>query len=201
MNRFSIRPRAGARLIARSALAALVLFAAAGPASAQSFISPFIGYNFGGDAGCPEISNCEDKSRNLGVSFGSIGNVFGAELEFSYIDSFFGETPGLSSNVLTLMGNFMLAPKFGIIQPYGVVGLGLIKSHAEFTTAGLLDSDNNDFGWDIGGGAIIYFGQHFGVRGDIRYFHAFPDLEILGIGLDNVKLDFGRASAAAVFKF
>lgn len=200
MNGFLIRPRA--RLIARSALAALVLFAASSPASAQSFISPFIGYNFGGDAGCPEISNCEDKSRNLGVSFGSIGNVFGAELEFSYIDSFFGETPGLSSNVLTLMGNFMLAPKFGVIQPYGVVGLGLIKSHAEFTSAGLLDSTNNDFGWDIGGGAIVYFGDHFGVRGDIRYFHAFQDLEILGIGLvDGVKLDFGRASAAAVFKF
>ena len=25
-------------------------------ADAQSFISPFIGYNFGGDAGCPAIS-------------------------------------------------------------------------------------------------------------------------------------------------
>ena len=33
----------------------------------------------------------------------------------------------------------------------------------------LLESDNNLFGWDIGGGAIVYFGDHFGVRGDLRY--------------------------------
>ena len=189
------------RLIATSALAALFLFGMSGTVSAQSFISPFIGYNFGGDAGCPEISDCENKTRNLGVAFGSVGNVFGAELEFSFIDNFFGEIPGASSNVLTLMGNVMLAPKFGIVQPYGVVGLGLIKSHAEFSVAGLLDSDNNDFGWDIGGGMIVYFGQHFGVRGDIRYFHAFPDLDILGLSLSDAKLDFGRVSGAAVFKF
>ena len=189
------------QLIATSALASLFLFSGSSAVSAQSFISPFIGYNFGGDAGCPEITDCEDKRRNLGVAFGSVGNVFGAELDFAFIDNFFGETPGVSSNVLTLMGNFMLAPKFGIVQPYGVVGLGLIKSHAEITVGGLLDETNNDFGWDIGGGLIVYFGEHFGVRGDIRHFHAFSDLSILGLALSEQKLDFGRASAAAVFKF
>ncbi len=189
------------QLIATTALASLFLFSGSSAVSAQSFISPFIGYNFGGDAGCPEITNCEDKRRNLGVAFGSVGNVFGAELDFAFIDNFFGETPGVSSNVLTLMGNFMLAPKFGIVQPYGVVGLGLIKSHAEITVGGLLDESNNDFGWDIGGGLIVYFGEHFGVRGDIRHFHAFSDLSILGLALSEQKLDFGRASAAAVFKF
>ena len=102
-------------------------------------------------------------------------------MEFSFIDNFFGETPGVSSSVLTLMGNFMLAPKFGVVQPYGVIGVGLIKTHAEVTVGGLLDSDNNHFGWDIGGGVIGYFGDHFGVRGDLRYYHAFQDLEILNL--------------------
>ena len=188
-------------VIATSALAALFLVSATSPASAQAYISPFIGYNFGGDSGCPEISNCEDKQRNLGVSFGSIGSVLGSELEFSYIDNFFGETPGVSTSVLTLMGNFMLAPKFGVVQPYGVIGLGLIKTHAEVTVGGLLDSDNNHFGWDIGGGVIGYFGDHFGVRGDLRYFHAFQDLEILGLPIADEKLDFGRLSGGVVFKF
>lgn len=189
-------------VIAAGALAALFLVSAASPASAQAYISPFIGYNFGGDSGCPEVSNCEDKSRNLGVSFGSIGSVLGSELEFSYIDNFFGDTPGVSSSVLTLMGNFMLAPKFGVVQPYGVVGVGLIKTHAEVTVGGLLDSDNNHFGWDIGGGVIGYFGEHFGVRGDLRYFHAFGDLDLLGLPIaDGTKLDFGRLSGGVVFKF
>jgi hypothetical protein len=105
------------------------------------------------------------------------------------------------TNVLTFMGNFMLAPKFGVLQPYGVIGLGLIKTHAEVSLGGLLEADNNHFGWDIGGGAIGYLGRHVGLRGDIRYFHAFEDLEPLGIPIADTKLDFGRASAAVLFRF
>jgi opacity protein-like surface antigen len=189
------------RLVSVTALVVVCLFGLSRAASAQSFISPFIGYNFGGDSGCPEISNCENKTRNFGVAFGSIGSVVGAEAEFSFIDSFFGETPGTSSHVLTFMGNVMLAPKFGVIQPYGLVGLGLIKTHAEISAVGLLESDNNHFGWDIGGGIIGYLGEHVGVRGDIRYFHAFQDLEILGLPIADTKLDFGRASAGVIFRF
>jgi opacity protein-like surface antigen len=183
------------------ALAALFVFGIAEHASAQAYISPFIGYNFGGDSGCPEVANCEDKRRNLGIAFGSIGSVVGSEFEFSYIDNFFGESPGSSSNVLTLMGNFMLAPKFGVVQPYGVIGVGLIKTHVEASIGGFLESNNNNFGWDIGGGIIGYFGDHFGIRGDLRYFHAFQDLEILGLEIQDTKLDFGRLSGGVVFKF
>lgn len=189
------------RQLFTTSLVAGMLLCGARSASAESFISPFIGYNFGGDSGCPEISNCENKTRNLGIAFGSIGRVVGAEAEFSFIDNFFGETPGQSSHVLTFMGNFMLAPKFGVIQPYGLIGLGLIKSHAEVTLGGLLESDNNHFGWDIGGGMIGYLGDHVGLRGDVRYFHAFQDLEILGLPIADTKLDFGRISGGVVFKF
>jgi opacity protein-like surface antigen len=184
-----------------SVLLVVLVFGASSAASAQSFISPFIGYNFGGDAGCPEISNCDDKRRNLGIAFGSIGSVLGVEAEFSFIDNFFGETPGTSSHVLTFMGNVMFAPKFGLLQPYALAGLGLIKTHAEISAAGLLESDNNNFGWDVGGGAIFYFGEHVGARGDIRYFHAFQDLDILGLVLGDTKLDFGRLSGGVLFKF
>jgi len=189
------------KMISTAALAAVLVGGAARTASAESFISPFLGYNFGGDAGCPEIMNCENKSLNWGVAFGSIGSVFGTEAEISYAPNFFGEIPGTSSNVLTFMGNFMLAPKFGVLQPYGVIGLGLIKTHSEVTLGGLLEADNNHFGWDIGGGAIGYFGRHVGLRGDIRYFHAFQDLEILGLPIADTKLDFGRASVGVLFRF
>lgn len=189
------------QVVSAGALAALFVFGIAEHASAQAYISPFIGYNFGGDSGCPEVANCEDKRRNLGVAFGSIGRVIGSEFEFSYIDNFFGASPGTSSNVLTLMGNFMLAPKFGVVQPYGVIGVGLIKTHVEASIGGFLESNNNNFGWDIGGGIIGYFGNHFGIRGDLRYFHAFQDLEILGLQLQDTKLDFGRLSGGVVFKF
>jgi opacity protein-like surface antigen len=187
---------------ATCALTLLLSLASASPAPAQNnFVSPFIGFDFGGDSGCPEILDCEDKNVNWGVGVGSLGSVFGAEFEFAYMPSFFGETPGVSSSVLTLMGNAMLAPKFGPVQPYGLAGLGLIKTNTELTLPAFLESSNNHFGWDVGGGLMIFFSQHVGIRGDIRYFHAFQDLEVLGITLGDTKLDFGRASAAAVFKF
>jgi opacity protein-like surface antigen len=183
-------------------LTLLISMASAVPANAQAFVSPFIGYNFGGDSGCPEITNCEDKNFNWGVGVGALGPIFGAELEFAFIPDFFGEAAGQDSSVFTLMGNFMLAPRFGPVQPYGTVGLGLIKSHAELTLTGLIqENDNNDFGWNIGGGMFIFFGDHFGIRGDVRYFHAFSTLEFLGFDLGDTKLDYGRFSGALAVKF
>ena len=170
-------------------------------ARAEGFISPLIGYNFGGDSGCPTISNCEDKRLNFGVGLGRAGAVFGFETEFAYAKDFFGSAPGVSSSVLTAMGNVMLVPNLGPIRPYGLIGLGLIKSNVEFTPDSLLNADNTDFGWDIGGGVFVFFSEHVGVRGDIRHFHSFQDLEIAGFSVSDTKLDFGRASAALVFKF
>jgi opacity protein-like surface antigen len=171
-------------------------------ARAQGFISPMFGYNFGGDAGCPEITNCDDKAFNWGVGVGALGAIFGAELEFAYTDQFFGEAPNQDSSVLTLMGNVLLAPKFGPVQPYGLAGLGLIKTSVDLTPSAIINEDNNNFGWDVGGGLMIFFGNHFGIRGDVRYYHAFQALKILGLPIENdSKLDFGRAAGGVVFKF
>ena len=185
-------------------LVALGLFAGARSAHAQGFISPFIGYNFGGDAGCPEITNCDDKRTDYGVSFGALGSIVGFEAELGYTKNFFGETSTQTSNVLTFMGNFMLAPKIGPVQPYGLAGLGLIRTSVE----GLgTSSDQNQFGWDLGGGLMVFFGEHVGVRGDVRYYHAFQVLDFLNLqslpipGLGGKKLDYGRAAAGVVFKF
>lgn len=181
-------------------LAAFILLPAES-ARAQGFISPLIGFNFGGDSGCPELTGCEEKRLNAGVSLGVLGSVFGFEEEFAYAKNFFGETPGISSSVLTVMTNVLLVPDIGPIRPYAVVGLGLIKTKIELTPASLLTSDNNHFGWNLGGGLMIFFGDHVGIRGDIRYFHAFQDLEVLGVPLGDTKLDFGRAAGALVLKF
>jgi opacity protein-like surface antigen len=182
--------------------AAIVVLGLASPSFGQAFISPLIGFNFGGDSGCPEVTSCEDKNLNLGVAVGALGGIFGTELEFAYAKDFFGEIPGVSSNVLTLMGNFMLAPRFGPAQPYALIGLGLIKTHTGLNATELLDTDNNHFGWDVGGGLMVFFGDNIGVRGEIRYFHAFQDFRLLFLDIgDETKLDFGRAAAGVVFRF
>jgi opacity protein-like surface antigen len=182
-------------------LAALMLAGSVRRADAQGFISPFYGYNFSGDAGCPQITDCEDKHTNWGVSFGALGSVVGFEAELAKTNDFFGASSNQSTDVLTFMGNFMLAPKFGPIQPYGLAGLGLLRTTIE---AAGQDEDDNQFAWDVGGGLMVFFGAHVGVRGDVRYFHSvevidfsrFPTLPIR-----DTKLDFGRFSLAVVFKF
>ncbi len=190
------------RRLAVVAALAVVFIAAPSQARAQGYIAPLIGYDFGGDAGCPTITNCEDKRANYGVALGAMGNVIGFEEEFAYAKDFFGVSPGLpSSSVLTLMSNLMLIPKIGPARPYVLAGLGLMKSHIDLTPSSLLSLDNNNFAWDVGGGLMVLFGNHIGVRGDIRYFHSFQDVNLLGVSLGSTKLDFGRAAAALVLKF
>jgi hypothetical protein len=189
------------RAMARGACAALLVLGTSTLARAQGFVSPFIGYNFGGDSGCEEISNCENKSRNLGVSFGSIGSVVGGEFEFNFIDNFFGDRTDVSSNVFTMMGNVMFAPKVGAVQPYVLTGLGLMKTHVEFTVPGLVEANNNHIAWDIGGGIIGFFTPHFGIRGDLRYFHSFQNIDIFGLSIADTKIDYGRVSGGVIFKF
>lgn len=189
------------RFISFSVLALALIVGAPTHARAQAFVSPFIGYDFGGDAGCPQITNCENKKLNFGVSLGTTGRVLGFEEELAYAKDFFGTAPSLSSNVLTLMSNAMIIPKIGPVRPYALAGLGLIKTHVEFTPSSVLTSNNNNLGWDVGGGVAAFFGAHAGVRGDIRYFHAFQDLNALGFTLGDMKLDFGRASVGLVLTF
>ena len=182
-------------------LALLVVVAAPRNAGAQGFISPFLGFDFGGDSGCATASDCEDKNSNIGVAFGTMGQVAGFEAELGYARDFFGETPGVSSNVLTFMTNLMIGPRIGAVRPYLLGGVGLFKTHVEFTSAGLLETNNNSFGWDFGGGVIVMFGDRVGVRGDLRRFSTFQERTILGIDISNERLGFNRAAAALVLAF
>ena len=178
-----------------------LMFLGAAPAHAQGFISPTIGWDFGEDSKCPEINDCKDKNLNVGVGIGAMGNVLGFEAEFGYAKDFFGNGPGFDSSMLTLMGNVMLIPKLGGFRPYVLTGLGLIKSHVDLTPESVFSTDENHFGWDLGGGVIILFGDHVGIRGDLRYFHSFQDLKLLDVNLGGANLDWGRASGGMVFKF
>jgi opacity protein-like surface antigen len=192
------------QFVAWRALAVLVaLFSGvgAGSAAAQGYISPTAGYNFGGDSGCLTATNCEDKNWNIGGSLGTLGSVAGFEVELTYENNFAGSNASQHTSVLTLMGDLMLAPKISIVQPYGLIGLGLLRT--AFTPAVGSDQSDNNIGWNIGGGLIIYVNPHVGLKGDVRYYHAFDALSLLGFDLarDQNKLDFGRVGLGLVLKF
>jgi hypothetical protein len=110
------------RYLSALCLVSLAALGLPGPANAQVFVNPFIGYDFSGDSGCPQITGCEDKNLNWGVSLGAVGRIVGAEIEIAHTDGFFGETAETKTSVTTVMGHFLLAPGFGPIQPYGLAG-------------------------------------------------------------------------------
>ena len=179
--------------------AAVLLVSMASPAHADGLISPFIGFNFGGDSSnCASVTSCEEKRLNWGVSLASVNGVFGFEEEIGYASEFFGKTPGGENAMLTLMSNLMVVIPAGPIQPYGIIGLGLMRSHAQFNTSSLSLS-NNSLGWDIGGGLNIFLTHSIGVRGDIRRLKTLQDVTLGVFGND--KVEFWRASAGLVFRF
>ncbi len=190
-------------------MAALLCGVSPAAARADGLFIPYIGWNFGGDAG-GEFSDAVDSSRlNWGASLAWMGGgVIGFEGDFGYSPDFFGKTDLGGSKVFTAFGNVMLGVPFGGqkgfgIRPYGVVGIGLVYAEGEaFETAGR-ELNENKIGWDFGGGVMMFFTSHVGIRGDIRYFRTFQALDVLDIEIENGPgdLDFTRGSVGFVVRF
>lgn len=185
------------------ALAALLLALAAVPARAQGYVSPYIGYDFGGDAGsCPSILNdCSEKKTAYGVALGSLaGGVFGFEEDIGYAPDFFGASAQFGDNsVLTLMSNLVLAVPVGGLRPYATAGLGLMRTHVSFDLANTSASvSQNALAYDVGGGLMIFLPKHLGLRFDYRRLKSTKDFSVLGIDIENTKLSFSRVSVGLI---
>lgn len=169
----------------------------ASPAHADGFITPFIGYNFGGDSGnCASLRNCQDHRENYGVSIGAMGTVFGIEEDISFAKNFFGEAPGADNSVFSAMTSLLVGVGVGPVQPYLLAGVGLIRPHVSSIS---FSGDNNSFGYDLGGGVTVSVAPHVGVRGDIRHLHTMQDVNVSIF--TGQRLDFFRASVGLALKF
>jgi len=188
------------RSIAVSAVLTVALSTSARPAYAEGFLTPFVGFNFGGDsANCITLSNCDEKRLNWGVSFGSRHGIFGFEEDIGYAPNFFGKTAGGDNAVLTVMSNLMVVVPAGPVQPYALAGLGLIRPHAKFDSSSL-SLDQNALGYDVGGGVNIFLAHSVGVRADVRHLHTLQNIT-LGNILSSQPLDFWRASLGLALRF
>jgi opacity protein-like surface antigen len=181
------------------ALVMLLVAGSAAPARADGFISPFVGFGFGGDAAnCVSLTNCEEKRLAWGVSLGSTHGLFGFEEEIAYAPDFFGKAAGADSAMLTVMSNLMVVVPAGPIRPYALVGLGLMRPHVKFDALSLA-LDKNALGYDIGGGLNIFLTPRLGVRGDVRHLRTLKDVTLGVFSKDQI--DFWRGSAGVTFRF
>lgn len=182
---------------------AFALLASATPTRAQGYVAPLFGYDFGGNSGCPDVQGCQDKRLNLGVSLGALGAILGAELEIADARNFFGDVSGQSSSVVTVMGNVMLVPRLGPVHPYVLGGVGLMKTHVDFSTATLIETRDSSLAADVGGGVFVFVARHLGFRGDVRHFHSLQRTTIpfVGTTFDNERVSFRRLSGSVVLGF
>jgi opacity protein-like surface antigen len=163
-------------------------------AHADGLFTPWLGVNFANDPA--------DGRTSFGITATGMGaGVIGGEFDFGYSPNFFGDENVFgSNNVLTVVGNLVLGIPLGGsrgfgFRPYGTVGVGLIRAKGEDIFEP--DASSNEFGINAGGGAFLFFGDHVGMRGDLRYFRAgFDDLNFF----DTDKVDFWRASIGITFR-
>jgi hypothetical protein len=164
------------RLMA-SFLTAAALLAAPAVATADGFLSPFIGVNFGG--------NTDDKSTVYGGSIGFMGQKAGFEVDFGYTSEFFSDdTVDVDGKVVTLMGNVILGGRRGGFSPYAAFGAGLIRTRIDAIDDVLdVEASKNNWGGNVGGG-FFAGGKSLTLRADVRYFRAFNFDDGLDFDLD-----------------
>ena len=180
-------------------------------ASAQVFVTPQFGGHFGG-------GTIESRTLTFGASAGAMVKVVGFEVDFGFSQGFFPEThPSSSLHVVgdlstvmanVVVGTFMTNEMGG---PYISGGIGTLRILADEPN-GLFVARGNDLGYNVGAGAIGFFNDRVGVRGDVRYFRDIRSDELVASerGHHAIESDgdvrfgrfgFWRATAGVTFRF
>jgi outer membrane protein with beta-barrel domain len=182
--------------------AATVIVLAPAVAHADGYVSPWASTQAG--------SNFNNGRAGFGVDAGGMGaGIIGGEVDFGYSPSFFGTTNDFGNNsVINLMGNLIVGVPIGgthgaSIRPFVTGGVGLLRTQIDGGTLANVSSSNNQWGWDLGAGAMGFFNDHFGLRGDIKYLRGFENLATGNQAVDfngSNQLHFWRADIGVVIR-
>ena len=166
-------------------------------ARAEGFVSPWLGVNFGNDS--------EEGDYAVGVNAGYMGaGIIGGEIGVGYSPDFFGESA--KNHELDVMGNLIIGIPIGGtsgggLRPYVTGCLGLIRTSIETGVPNV--GQNSDFEYNLGAGVMGYFGDHIGLRGDLRYFRTLNSEDLSAPGFPEIDLgsfNFWRASFGIVIR-
>ena len=135
--------------------------------------------------------------------------IIGGEVAFGYSPSFWGTQNDFGNNsVIDLMGNIIIGVPVGGtrgagIRPFVTGGIGLLRTQIDGGTLATVSSSNNMLGWNAGVGAMGFFNDHVGLRGDLRYTRGFEDLNTGNNVIDlsgNNQLHYWRLQAGVVIR-
>jgi hypothetical protein len=169
------------------------------PARADGYVTPWVGLI--------ATSQSDDGHSAFGVTAGYMGaGVFGFEADFGYSPDFFGSTALGNQTAITVFGNAILGIPIGGehgggVRPFVSGGLGLVRTHFEEGAIVNVSRTNNRFAYDIGGGMMGFFNDHFGLRGEVRYLRTLEDTDRRsGIDFDAGRLRWWRVSGGVTFR-
>jgi opacity protein-like surface antigen len=186
------------RTVITGMLALVLVAGSARAASAQVSLTPFAGVTFGDDAPATKF--------NAGAGLTFMAGIVGFEFDFGYTPDFFNEDPDFvligDSNVTTFTGSLVIGASSGAVRPYGLVGVGIVRSRISDAEDLFDDLTTNDFALTVGGGVTGMLNHHVGLRGDIRYFRTLKDDEPDNdLDVDIGGFGFWRATAGVMFRF
>jgi hypothetical protein len=170
---------------APSVLALALVLATPAAASADWFITPFIGLKFAGDTNLVDLeSGASNTKLTLGAIVGWIDpGLLGFEADVGYSPRFFERSSGAlvaRSHVITVMGNFVLSVPQEItgdsLRPFVSGGAGWMRIGID-DVAGLLPVKSNLFGINVGGGATGRLTDVSSLRFELRYFKSITNDE------------------------
>jgi opacity protein-like surface antigen len=156
--------------------AAVACVCAPAQARADGYVSPWAGVNFAYNNEVDATRACSTTCGNnwsWGVDAGWMGKgIIGGEVDFGWSPNVYGDI--VDNRVWDLMGNVIVGIPVGGqrgwgVRPYVTGGVGAINTKIVGGTAAS-SLDNTDFGYNFGAGVNGYFSDHFGLRGDFRYF-------------------------------
>jgi opacity protein-like surface antigen len=184
----------------------ILLFVAgtAAPSQAQWVVTPYLGINVAGDV--------EEGKGGFGGSIGYVGDLLGFEFDFERYIHFFKDADvaslvpnrgiDLDTDAMSFMGNVIAPIRIKgatNVRPYGAAGLGVIR--AMFDAASDLSVPNqNNVGFNVGGGVMYSLSDRVGLRSDVRYFRALVDEHEPEGGFSR-DYGFWRATVGVTFEF
>lgn len=187
-------------------LAALVLVLSPAAARADWLFTPHLGTTFGSS----------NSAFTYGATIGWMGaGIVGFETEFAFTPDFVDlgdeleldddDFDFLDDRATTVMFNGIVGVPIGGtagtgFRPYFSGGVGLVHASLESDEL-LFEDDSNKFGFNLGGGAMGYWGN-IGIRGDIRYYQTLADSEFDEVlDLEIGDFDFWRGTVGVTFRW
>jgi hypothetical protein len=156
--------------------------------------------------------NSTHEHLTWGASFGWMGaGIVGWEVDLAYTPGFLEDSDDDldfidNSNVTSFMGNILVGIPIGGqtgpgFRPYVSGGAGLLQTNVQ-SDDDLFEVDNDEFGVNIGGGAMGFVSDNVGFRGDLRYYRTLTDPEADNeFDVDFGDFDFWRATVGLTFRW